>query len=134
MNIHHMADLSQFAELLYASPPQPPHSILLDFSDSPCKPTTYELFQELAVIFSRGLQFFFASPNGRVNIDDLTEDQFEKINEYFHSFGFEVYLRVETEPVEPIFYSKSDEPLSHYKVYIQSKRTYIVWFDYLLPK
>ena len=53
------------------------------------------VFEQLLMIFVDGLKYFYGV-NDKVNIDELTLENIEKVNEYFISMNYSVNLEVFT--------------------------------------
>lgn len=50
-------------------------------------------FEQLLMIFVDGLKYFYGI-NGKVNINNLTKEDIQKVNEYFLSMNYEVQLDI----------------------------------------
>lgn len=83
-------DPTSFADKIFIESVKSPCSIQLEgFQDM----NMGDLFEFLLIVFTNGLRVLYGDDNGKVELDQLTPDQFDKVNQYFHSFGFDsVYL------------------------------------------
>jgi hypothetical protein len=50
--------------------------------------TLKEIFEMLLMIFTEGMKILYAESDGTVNLNDRTEKDFIKVQEYFKSLGF----------------------------------------------
>ena len=92
-------DISNFIEMIYSNNPQPPKSIFASFVDENSNDNLEGLFEILLVIFTDGMKKFYGkNENGilKVNLEQLTENDFNKINQYMNSFGIECKYLVES--------------------------------------
>ena len=94
-NLFHQEDhtLQSFVERIFTVEPQDPktHVLTLDteFTNSPEDLKT--VFEALATVFTLAMRLKHADPStGQVDLASLTQDQFELIQKYFRSFGFDV--------------------------------------------
>ena len=54
------------------------------------------IFQELLMIFNSGMKYLFSNGTGKLNIDEITDDNIKTINEYFMSIGFVIIIDIFT--------------------------------------
>ncbi len=89
-------DHQSFIEYLYSSEPKSVGSIQLEspLSDNTDKNINLHIFEQLLMIFVDGLKYFYGDSNNKVNVDDLTIDSIDKLNEYFKSMNYEITLEV----------------------------------------
>ena len=92
-------DADDFTIFLFSHKPNEPNSIKLEL-DKPGKNKHIGLhiFQQLLQIYVDGLKYLYGdgSNEGKVNINDLTEENIELMKKYFISIGFHVILDVYT--------------------------------------
>jgi hypothetical protein len=74
-----------FANNLFQTEIKPISSIQLQLEDM----NIGDLFEFLLIVFTNGLKHFYGNTNNRVDLTTVNSQQFENINKYFHSFGFE---------------------------------------------
>lgn len=86
-----IADYLSFSEQLFNNPPKGPNQIQLEMFDESM--TSEEIFQELLMIFTEGMKIKFGE-NDRVDLSKITENDFNLINEYFKSFGFNIFYDI----------------------------------------
>ena len=85
---------SDFIKYIFNSEPQAVKSIKLEL-DPPLKNKNIGLhiFEQLLQIFVDGLKFKY-SINGKVDINQLTKNDLNKMKLYFKSFGFTVNINI----------------------------------------
>jgi hypothetical protein len=87
----------EFIQYLFSDSPKEKGEILLELplpeGSEKCKNIGLHLFEQLLMIFVDGLKYFYGL-NGKVDINKLTKEDFEKVNEYFISMNYEVDLKV----------------------------------------
>ena len=92
-------DGDDFTIFLFSHPVKEPNTIKLELAQ-PEKGVHIGLhiFQELLQIFVDGLKYFFSDKNdeGKVDINNLTEENIDLMKRYFLSIGFELILDVFT--------------------------------------
>lgn len=76
---------AELAEKLFSQPPQSSHSIPLEVEDMDMG----DIFEFLLIVFTNGLKILHGDENGKVDLGQLSESQFDKVNEYFNSIGFD---------------------------------------------
>lgn len=88
-------DLKAFAKTVFSEPPQKPNSLTLQLNtdtDTDIGETKeFVIFKQLAQIMCEGIPILFKT-NEKVNIHEITSKQLEKLNEYFQSFGWKIFL------------------------------------------
>ena len=77
-------------EMVFDNPIKPPKSYGFTFPDYNLK-ETYEVFLS---IFTKGIHKLFHDSNGRVCIKDLSSENINTINKYFHSFGINIIMEI----------------------------------------
>lgn len=77
-----------FAMRLFSEKPQTPNSVSTFFAteDDDCA-----MFEILLIIFTEGLKLWYAPP---ITISSVEPDDFIKLQAYFQSFGYNVFLNV----------------------------------------
>ncbi len=122
-------DFINFAQELYSKPPAAPNSIQLDLSESSEKPTLENLFEEFCIILGEGFKTFFSTSTGKVDLDTLRSKDFEKIREYFLSFGINVFFDMQNLGTKINRKAKPTE-LKDYKLTLTTPNyIYVIWFD-----
>jgi len=87
-------DHNEFINYLYSNSPKNQGSIKLELPLlEKDKNIGLHVFEQLLMIFVDGLKYFYGKDN-KVNINDLTEDNIKKVNEYFISMDYKVKLEV----------------------------------------
>ena len=86
----------------------------------------------LLEIFHDGMKKFYSKDNV-VNLDELNDDNFLKIREYFWSIGFEVFYQLSIDN-KLIHKNDSKEKKSDLKDYYinltKNEKVYQIYFDY----
>ena len=92
-----MSSAEDIAENIFRQPPKKECSVgfAVDTDMS-----LREIFEMLLMIFTEGMKILFGDSSGKVNLNELGEKDFKKVQEYFKSFGFvcnyKVYLPSQT--------------------------------------
>ena len=85
-------DHSEFIQYLFSDSPKSQGTITLELPLSePNKNVGLHVFEQLLMIFVDGLKYFYGE-NNKVNINSLTKEDIEKVNEYFISMNYVVKL------------------------------------------
>ncbi len=85
-------DHSEFIQYLFSDSPKEKGEIELELPLSePNKNIGLHVFEQLLMIFVDGLKYFYGE-NNKVNINSLTKEDIEKVNEYFISMNYVVKL------------------------------------------
>jgi hypothetical protein len=77
-----------FSKFLFSCDPREKNSVKLELD--PPKPGVkfgLHIFQELLMIFTTGMKYIYPN-NQLLKLSILTDDDIEKLNKYFQSFGF----------------------------------------------
>ena len=88
-------DADDFTIFLFSHKPFEKNSIKLELDEpEPGKHIGLHIFEQLLQIFVDGLKYLYGdgSPEGKVDISELTEENMEKMKLYFLSIGFHVIL------------------------------------------
>ena len=87
----------QFINYLFSDSPKEKGEIRLELpipeGSDKCKNIGLHLFEQLLMIFVDGLKYFYGK-QGKVDINELTKTDIEKVNEYFISMNYSVKLEV----------------------------------------
>lgn len=116
-------NIDQIVERLFSQPVQPPNSIQMVFPDS----SKEDAFKQLLLIFAEGMKYFFAGEDGKVDLAKISESEFQKVNEYFKSFGYQVLyqLKPPNDATPPDFVS---DLFAEYFILKTSVGTYYITF------
>ena len=83
---------NEFIRYLFSDSPKEKGEIELELPLlDPNKNKGLHIFEQLLMIFVDGLKYFYGE-NGKVNINSLTKENIEKVNEYFISMNYAVQL------------------------------------------
>ena len=87
-----------FINYLYSNNPKPIGSIVLELPlEDNCDKNIYlHIFEQLLMIFVDGLKYFYSDVDQKVKLSELTEQNIQKLNEYFHSMNY--HITIETYP------------------------------------
>ena len=77
-----------FAMKLFSDEPQAPKSVSTFFATDGDECAMFEI---LLIIFTEGLKLWYSPP---ITISKVTEEDFLKLNAYFHSFGYMINLNI----------------------------------------
>ena len=87
----------EFIQYIFSDSPKEKGEIKLELplpeGSEKCKNIGLHLFEQLLMIFVDGLKYFYGK-DGKVDINKLSEEDFEKVNEYFISMNYSVDLKV----------------------------------------
>ena len=87
----------EFIQYLFSDSPKEKGQITIELplpeGSEKCKNIGLHIFEQLLMIFVDGLKYFYGK-DGKVNINELTKEDFEKVNEYFISMNYVVVLEV----------------------------------------
>ena len=125
-------DIIQIANVLFLKEPQPAQSVQLGFERLNLK----QIHEELLIFFTLGMKSLFSDSAGRVNLANLSAEQFGLVNQYFNSIGFNVYYKVYTESQydEMIKFATNDsEPmtqLDHFRYKLKTNDYNIIYVIY----
>ena len=88
------------------------------------------LFKQLLEILVKGMKQLFSKDGSTVNIQELSEDDFLKLKQYFWSFGFDVKYDINEPPINK---SKNNNDLCLYYFSINTINNikYYISFDYI---
>lgn len=127
--------MNSISEKIYEGDPKEPKSIQIQFSEDEIKrkdDINSKIFRMLLEIFHDGMKKFY-STDGIVNLDELNDDNFLKIREYFWSIGFEVFYQLSIDN-KLIHKNDSKDKKSDLKDYYinltKDEKIYQIYFDY----
>jgi hypothetical protein len=84
-----------FIDYLYSSEPKKIGSIQLESPPLDMdKNINLHTYEQLLMIFVDGLKYFYGDSNNKVNVDILSIQDFDKINQYLKSMNYEVKLEI----------------------------------------
>ena len=87
-------DHQDFITYLFSDLPKGVGEVKLELPlNEPDKNLGLHEFEQLLMIFVDGLKYFYGI-NGKVDINNLTKDDIEKVNSYFLSMNYEVCLDI----------------------------------------
>jgi hypothetical protein len=90
-------DLEDIINNIFNDIPKEQNSIHLSFDVK----DEYELFNMLVNVLTSGMKILYGDEDNKVDINTITEDNFNNIQKYFRSFGFIVKYKYEI-PLEKI--------------------------------
>ena len=131
---------SEFIDYLFSNEPKDKDSIQLESPPlDPNKNMGLHIFEQLLMIYVDGLKYFFGD-NQKVNINKLSQEDIEKVNQYFISINYEVNLEVFSTMNEYQFkfpnYFKNQEHINkntkledfHYEIYGENNKVFRLSF------
>ena len=127
--------MNHISQKIYESEPKKPKSIQIEFSENEIKrdvEINKQIFDMLLEIFYDGMKKYY-SKNDIVNLDELTDSNFEKIREYFWSVGFDVFytLKIDNKIVHKNDSKNKKSDLKDYYINLtKENRIYQIYFDY----
>jgi hypothetical protein len=137
-------DHDDFINYLFSDSPKEKGEVKLELPlNTPDKNLGLHEFEQLLMIFVDGLKYFYGI-NGKVNINNLTKEDVQRVNEYFLSMNYEVNLDVFLTMNEYIFkhpnYFKNQEHITsetelkdyYYEVYGKDNCVFRISFQKLV--
>jgi len=127
--------MNSISQKIYESEPKEPKSIQIEFSENDIKrdvDINKQIFDMLLEIFHDGMKKYYSN-NDIVNLDELTDSNFEKIREYFWSVGFDVFytLKIDNKLVHKNDSKSKKSDLKDYYINLKKEnRIYQIYFDY----
>ena len=112
-----------------------PKSIQIEFSkeeNERISDINEKIFRMLLEIFYDGMKKFYSIDN-IVNLDELNDDNFLKIRQYFWSIGFEVFytLKIDNNLIHKNDSKDKKSDLKDYFINLKKEnRVYQIYFDY----
>ena len=87
-------DHNDFVNYLFSDSPREKGEVKLELPlNEPGKNLGLHEFEQLLMIFVDGLKYFYGI-NNKVDINNLTEEDIQKVNSYFLSMNYEVSLEI----------------------------------------
>jgi len=121
----------EFEDLIYKvfnEYPKPPNSIVLEL-DNENKDSEF-IFQNCLEIFRLGMLIKYGE-NNKVNLENITEKQFNIINDYFKSFGIQIIIEIDPENVSRYIINK--QHLNQHSLFFHTEsKIYKISFDYYI--
>mgnify|MGYP006089482039 CR=1 FL=1 len=128
-----MNNIQEIACKIYSGSPRSPQSIQLELPESsPNNDLTQEIFNIVLEIFHYGMVKFHGI-DGKVDLNQVTEDDFLKMRQYFWSFGFEIFYKISDNSKLLLENKEYDKPTELFKKYITLSTNilkYEISFDY----
>jgi hypothetical protein len=135
---------NEFIHYLFSSEPKPRDTIQLELpNDDETKNIYHHVFEQLLMIFVDGLKYFYGDSEGKVSIGQLSEQDIDKMNLYFQSMNYKIYLSIYPTIFEYEFkypdYFKSPDKINHlttlddffYEIFIDQNKVYRIQFNRL---
>ncbi len=124
-------DIIEITQTIFKQPPKLSNSIQLDFSDY--ESDVKALFEQLLMMFTEGMKILYANSKGQVNLTNLTHNNFDKVNEYFHSFGINItYNTYNPNDVPPIDIIKNKVLKDYYLRLRCGDKIYVISFNHYI--
>ena len=130
-------EIDELAETIFYDTPKPKFSIQIQFDTQNVK----NLFESLLSLTTNGMRIKYGDNSGKVNLSDLTEINLINFNEYMHSFGIDMNIKVEKfnpllKDYEKMKYQNQNiTNETHLKdlnfLVLEKGYVYIISFDYL---
>ena len=83
-------ELEELVISIFSEPPGEPRSRTIAFDTSDLK----QLFESLLIIFTNGMKLLFGDSRGVVELENLSEENIQLVQEYYSSMGFRFYFDV----------------------------------------
>lgn len=85
--------LQSFVDRVFSEEPQDPrsYSLTLDTEYTNTPEDLKTVFEALATVFTLAMKLKHGDASGQVNLLNVSHTQFEKMQQYFRSFGFNVF-------------------------------------------
>ena len=127
--------MNSISNKIYEADPKEPKSIQIELAEDEIKRSgdiNSKIFKMLLEIFHDGMKKFYSTDN-IVNLDELNDDNFFKIREYFWSIGFDVFyqLMIDKQVVHKNDSKEKKSELKDYYVNLtKNEKTFQIYFDY----
>lgn len=127
--------MNSISKKIYESYPKEPRSIQIEFSEEEIKRDEdihSKIFNMLLEIFHDGMKKLY-SKDDIVNLDELNDDNFQRIREYFWSIGFEVFYQLSIDNKVVHINDSKDKKSDLKNFYVnltKNERVYQIYFDY----
>lgn len=86
-----MSSASEIANKIFGNSLKKPGEISLNIDEDM---DLKEVFEMLLMIFTEGMKILYGDSNDKVDLGRLTPNDFEKVNKYFQSFGYECNYKI----------------------------------------
>lgn len=127
-------NINNFIDYVFNNQNPEPNSIVASFIDDTSTCDLEGLFKILLTIFTEGMKKFYGKIGDKivVNLEELEEKDFKKINNYMNSFGINCkYLVKPNNTIIDQVININNEKLSDYSFLIKCENyTYSIKFDY----
>lgn len=123
-------ELNELITEIFYNIPKPECSIRIEFDNPDVDDPTKFVFEQLVMIFTEGMKILYGDYNGNVDLSTITIDDFEKIREYFKSFGFDIKYKIT--PIDyynPIKNDNVDKLSDHFLRLNKNELSYFISFD-----
>ena len=126
--------MNSISKKIYESYPKEPRSIQIEFSEEEIKRDEdihSKIFNMLLEIFHDGMKKFYSKDN-IVNLDELNDDNFQRIREYFWSIGFEIFYQLSIDNKVVHINDSKDKKSDLKDFYVnltKNERVYQIYFD-----
>ena len=128
--------MNSISEKIFEGEPKKVKSIQIEFSKDELENKDVDfnkkIFDMLLEIFYDGMKKSHLK-NGKVNLEEVSNDEFNKIKEYFWSTGFDVFYKLikDDEVVFKNDYKEKKSELKDYYLNLKTNNfTYQIYFDY----
>ena len=125
-------DVDSFCNYLFNDRPKPENTISLEFDGIEIG----QLFEELLYIFHNGMVKLYGNSENKINLDEISGNDFLKMYQYFLSFGIKLNYqkyKIDEEPTKEIIEKlnkKEKELLSDYFIPLKTDiNVYILYFS-----
>lgn len=99
-------DPKKLAETIFVSEPMEPKSYALRIDEDETM-DIIELFEYLLMVFNYGMKILFGNEIGRVDLANITDEDFELVNRYYNSFYFKcMYVIYSAETAQHVNFNK----------------------------
>lgn len=88
--VHRESTLDEMIAEVFTSSPKGVNTIQLQTDGLELK----ELFAMMLEIFTKGMKILFGDSEGKVNLENITEEQFIEVKQRFRSFGIEIFYNI----------------------------------------
>ena len=85
-------NLDDFIKKVFSNDPMPRNSYQIQYNNPNVDNANEFIFKELVYTLTEGLKILYGNT---IDLSNITEQNIQKIKEYFNSFGFNIYLKVE---------------------------------------
>jgi len=127
--------MNPISEKIFESDPKKPKSIQIQLSESEIRrkeELNEKIFKMLLEIFYDGMRKYYMKDN-QVNLDELSDEEFYKMRQYFWSIGFDIFyiLKSNNEIIRNTDNKNKKSDLKDYFLDLKKEMyTYTIFFDY----